>query len=269
MKNYRGNLAFGQRGMTLIELTVVLLILIGLAGLLLPYVGGFTEKTQNSSAADSLAEVSKAIHRFDTQYMAYPDGFDTLYNGTSLITVMLPGTEAATTLTTCTITADKLTNLQLAEIDSLFPMRADTTAADFNATFNSTVSGSTGTNGATPIVGGTTVVACVDPTQVQGLLVNKLGVEVDPVDFVAGTAEHDFLVLGVGQKSQMSGKTIAEAPVYFSGQNPTAKYSRFLAIFKVAHDAGTRAQFIAAIAPDMKTQTDFQQAHYSSIQDAD
>lgn len=252
--------------MTLIELTVVLLILIGLAGLLLPYVGGFTEKTQNSSSADSLAEVSKAIHRFDTQYMAYPDAFDTLVSGTSLISY-LPGTAASTTLTTCTITAAELQNLQSAEIDSLFPM-LDTTATDFNATFNNTVSGGGGTNDATPIVADTTVVACVNPTQVEALLVNKLGVEVDADDLTA-TPDNDYLVLGVGQKSQMSGKTIAEAPVYFSGQNPTSYYSRFLAIFKVSRTGGTRAQFIAAIAPDMKTQTDFQQAHYSSIEDDD
>lgn len=260
--------------MTLIELTVVLLILIGLAGLLLPYVGGFTEKTQNSSSADSLAEVSKAIHRFDSQYMAYPDGFDTLVNGTSLIG-WLPGTAASTTLTTCLIDADKLNNLQLAEIDSLFPMKAGDPQTDgFNATFDgvetlATGDANRGTNGATNIVAGTTNVACIDRTKIEELLVNKMGVEVDANDYTGTSPENDYIVLGVGQKSQMSGKTIAEAPVYFSGQNPTSYYSRFLAIFKVAHDAGTRAQFIGALAPDMKTQAEFQQAHYSSIEDAD
>ncbi|QPK61497.1 hypothetical protein IVG45_11330 [Methylomonas sp. LL1] len=253
--------------------------MIGLAGLLLPYVGGFTEKTQNSSSADSLAEVSKAIHRFDAQYMAFPDGFDSLVDNSAtgnLISDWLPDSTAATdNLEVCTISADQLTNLQAAEIDSLFPM-VEATATnvpgnDFNATFDGVVTGSTGTNGATPIVGGTTKVACIKHAQLQTLLIDKLGVEVDADDLSATATDHDneFYVMGVGQKSQMSGKTISEAPVYFSTANPSAKYSRFLAIFRVSKTAGTRAQFIAALAPDLKTQADFQQAHFASIQDGD
>ena len=41
MKHYKVKQYTRQAGMTLIELTVVLLVLIGLAGLLLPYVSGF------------------------------------------------------------------------------------------------------------------------------------------------------------------------------------------------------------------------------------
>ena len=41
MKDYKLKTIKRQAGMTLIELTVVLLVLIGLAGLLIPYVGCF------------------------------------------------------------------------------------------------------------------------------------------------------------------------------------------------------------------------------------
>ena len=39
----------GQSGFTLIELTVVLLVLIGLAGALLPYVQGFVGRTHDAT----------------------------------------------------------------------------------------------------------------------------------------------------------------------------------------------------------------------------
>ncbi len=46
-----------EAGMTLIELTVVLLVLIGLAGLALPYISGFVGKTHNATSAASGAEL--------------------------------------------------------------------------------------------------------------------------------------------------------------------------------------------------------------------
>jgi prepilin-type N-terminal cleavage/methylation domain-containing protein len=44
VKDYKIKTIKRQAGMTLIELTVVLLILVGLAGLLVPYVGSFVQK---------------------------------------------------------------------------------------------------------------------------------------------------------------------------------------------------------------------------------
>ena len=43
MQHYKVKHIARQAGMTLIELSVVLLILVGLAGLLVPYVGSFTQ----------------------------------------------------------------------------------------------------------------------------------------------------------------------------------------------------------------------------------
>ena len=64
MKHYN-NMA-RQAGMTLIELTVVLLILIGLAGLLVPYVGSFTQTTHDSTNSNNVTQLNNAMGRYVT-----------------------------------------------------------------------------------------------------------------------------------------------------------------------------------------------------------
>lgn len=255
--------------MTLIELTVVLLILIGLAGLLLPYVGGFTEKTQNSSAADSLAEVNKAIHRFDAQYMAFPDGFDSLVDtsgGTVVDWLAGKGGLAPTELALCSTIAPATTGVAeafiKAEIDTLYQL--DSSVTDFNATFNNSTSAKFSITQANY-----NKLACLTTAAVQSLVQQKMGVEVDADDLTA-TPDNVYVVLGVGSKTQMNGKVLSEAPVYFTNgnDNPSSRYARFLAVFRVPTD-GTRASYVGALTSDLKTAGDFLQAHYSSIEDND
>lgn len=50
-----------QKGMTLIEITVVLLVLVGLAGLVLPYVGGVSGKALCDATDVSMENIKKAI----------------------------------------------------------------------------------------------------------------------------------------------------------------------------------------------------------------
>ncbi|MCX8026056.1 MAG: prepilin-type N-terminal cleavage/methylation domain-containing protein, partial [Thermanaerothrix sp.] len=76
---------YRQAGMTLIELTVVLLVLLGLAGLLIPYVTGFAEKTHDSTGTNNLAQLNQNIARFETQYMRSPDRLETLVTGGNII----------------------------------------------------------------------------------------------------------------------------------------------------------------------------------------
>ena len=69
-----------QGGMTLIELAVVLLVLIGLAGLTLPYVGGFIAKTSTSTGATSNADLYNALALYQAQTGGYPNNLDLLTN---------------------------------------------------------------------------------------------------------------------------------------------------------------------------------------------
>lgn len=290
MKNYNPKIAFKQRGMTLIELSVVLLILVGLAGLLLPYVGSFSEKTQNSSAADTLAEVNKSINRFEAQYQALPDKFDSLViaQGTGaggLISWFPTGgattAPASSALTTCTLgdgtgtapVTNELGSLKRAEMDSLYYMQSGTPT---NATFDGVDLGF-GTAGVRTLVKDDKV-ACIkhtdgtNPSPLQALIVNKMGIEVDADDLSATATDHEneYVVFGVGQKTQMTGKVLSDAPVYFTNgnDNPTSTYARFLAVFKVSKE-GNRATYVGALTPDLKTSADFLESFHASIEDDD
>jgi len=50
-----------EKGMTLIELTVVLLILVALAGLVIPYIGGTSRKALCDATDVSMANIKKVI----------------------------------------------------------------------------------------------------------------------------------------------------------------------------------------------------------------
>ncbi len=80
MKHYKVKQYTRQAGMTLIELTVVLLILIGLAGLLIPYVGSFVQKTHDSTNSNNLAQFNNAFIRYTTENNKLPQHMDTLTN---------------------------------------------------------------------------------------------------------------------------------------------------------------------------------------------
>ena len=64
--------------MTLIELTVVLLVLIGLAGLTLPYVSGFIGKTHNSTSSASGSDLFSALSVYQSQNLSYPNNLNLL-----------------------------------------------------------------------------------------------------------------------------------------------------------------------------------------------
>lgn len=288
MENYNPKLALKQRGFTLIELSVVLLILVGLAGLLLPYVSGFDEDTKNSTSAANLKAVNNAVVQYETRFRAFPDKFDSLVTteATPALIDYFPTagetTAPATThLELCSLAAAPTTaaatttlkSLQLAEIDSLYYMKA---AADIeNATFD----GNDLAVGATGVVNlldaGATYankVACIKHASLQELVVQDMGIEVDGNDLNVDPLEHEneFVVFGVGQKTQMSGKTLTDAPVYFANgnDNPTSKYGRFLAVFKVSKE-GKPATYVGALTPDLKTTADFLELVHAKTEDDD
>lgn len=83
MKHYKVKHIARQAGMTLIELSVVLLILVGLAGLLIPYVGSFMQKTHDSTNSSNLAELNNAFGRYVAENNRLPQHMDTLVNDTA------------------------------------------------------------------------------------------------------------------------------------------------------------------------------------------
>lgn len=79
-KTLKYNRIAKQAGMTLIELTVVLLVLVGLAGLVVPYVGGFNEKTHDSVNSGNLSGLNDAFGRYVNEKGRLPPHLDLLVN---------------------------------------------------------------------------------------------------------------------------------------------------------------------------------------------
>jgi len=236
VKNY--NKIARQAGMTLIELTVVLLVLIGLAGLMIPYVGGFVDKTHDSANSDSLAAVNGAIQRYDVQYMGQPSNYDSLMDTSltagNLYTKMMGGLGTMGTndyLKTVTIPGAALAD---AGITSLMVMNTTTADATFAAT-SSAAGVASGTDyklaainvkGSMCTMGGVDAMGCVASDAALSAILGR----------AVNTTNNDYVVFGIGQDSGMIGKTISEAPVHFAktgAMSAANKYNRILAVYEI------------------------------------
>jgi len=251
-----------QAGMTLIELTVVLLVLIGLAGLMIPYVSGFVSKTHDATGSDSLASLNSAIQRYDVQYMGQPSGYDSLVtditaNNAVVYTKLMNGDvaesgnlDAEDYMKKVNIPASALTGVG---IDSLMLMDSSTDDATFAAT-SSSIAVPTAMSTMISVVALKTQggVACASDAPMGCIssdadLSAILGHSVD-------TNAKDYIIFGVGSETTMVGKTISEAPVHFAktgAMSAANKYNRILAVYEVPKgsycDGGTRLDL--AVAP--------------------
>jgi type II secretory pathway pseudopilin PulG len=237
VKHYKVKQYTRQAGMTLIELTVVLLVLIGLAGLLLPYVGGFMSKTHDSTGTNNQASLDNTIQRFQGSNMKLPNNMEALING-------VPGTASATDATCQTalidtaycklmytgffvpvqLAAPRLASLNSAGITSLYYNNPDTA----NATFLSTLPTPTTLAAASWVAGvGTHTFATIEEHLAYTFQ--------RPVSNFDSTC-YDYVAFGIGEGSELTGKAMSTAPVHFAsqgGMGPVNKYNRFVGVFQV------------------------------------
>jgi type II secretory pathway pseudopilin PulG len=243
--------------MTLIELTVVLLVLIGLAGMLLPYVGGFMEKTHDSANSSSEHELAASISRYENQFMELPNNMDSLLDATPAIvnyTIAgrMGGTPAANygmairTMATVDPTVAgtnaafcgslrKAGMTQFAGMDSavnplLTPVTGTVLTTNFNPTFNyynAAADINFGTSG--PCNG-----SLVELTNNQKIA-TALGWSLAQVQ-AKRLLGHTFVAVGMGTASEALGRTIQDAPVHFAktgDANAANAYNRLLVIYEV------------------------------------
>jgi len=225
-----------QAGMTLIELTVVLLVLIGLAGLMIPYVGGFISKTHDSTGSDSLAASNAAIQRYDVQFMGHPSNYDSLMDtnltGGNLYTKMMGGLGTMLPndyLKTVSVDGKAFTDIG---ISSLMVMKTATADATFAATDSSVgiADGTTYSLAAINVKG----TDCSMSTDAMGCISNDADLS-KILGRTVNTSANNYFVFGIGQDSGMVGKTISEAPVHFAktgAMSAANKYNRLIAVYE-------------------------------------
>jgi type II secretory pathway pseudopilin PulG len=267
MKHYN-NMA-RQAGMTLIELTVVLLILIGLAGLLVPYVGSFTQTTHDSTNSNNVTQLNNAMGRYITDKNHLPQHMDTLINsatgaGTgscSAATVDLVYCGLANTAlfapVTYTVGTDDIAIESIVNSGISMAVKNDPLVA--NKTFG-TSTGMIGLDKAgtmMPFVGPETFasVAAVGAGTIEDHLAKALGR--DPM--VYNSTCYDYIAMGLGDNNELVQSTAAASPVFFpqdATMGPTERYAHFIAILQVDKDNSTagcsgtteKAKFLGVVA---------------------
>ena len=80
VKNYRKKHKTGQRGFTLVELLLVLVILALIAGLVLPGIIGKAESAKAKAAASQVTRLSMAVESYYLETGRTPDSLDDLVN---------------------------------------------------------------------------------------------------------------------------------------------------------------------------------------------
>lgn len=211
-----------KRALTLIELVVVLLILVALASLVIPQLGGFVERTHASTSSDGIAELTRTFQLTKTSTFKEPDGFDSLVvdaTGTA-INDGVPGATGATAaggdLIIATVTAAQVTALNNAGITQLFDM--PNAPAGASKTFGIPFGASRTITGDQQLV--TTNATAVSREFGASAVVN------DPTV--------SYVVFGVGENSSLVGSRIVEAPIHLGEANdPNNEYSRYVAVYAV------------------------------------
>ncbi|MGA2255914.1 MAG: hypothetical protein ABSG53_14805, partial [Thermoguttaceae bacterium] len=229
---------------TLIELLVVMTILIALAGLLVPTFAGMLTRAKVSTCATNLPETEKSVEEYQQLYGRYPSNLDALSDGTNLIdyfagglldpvnggtATMVGGEITSGTLTAPDVTA--LANAGITTVQKMFATTAGTAPAGFDPTFNYYLDYANPlapSLNELPLAATTSVVAQLDGGNAKAAAVlNKLNLPING----------KYIVLGIGPRCDMIGKTMATAPVNFGDTvplNPEYGYERPVCIFKIA-----------------------------------
>ncbi len=233
-----------RRGLTLIELVVVMTILIALAGLLVPMLPSMLTRAHTSTCSTNIGECVRSVTTYQQLYAAYPNNWDALGDGTTIIDYfaggsMMPagvvsggngaGNGELTGLTLTAAEASALNGTGITQAQSMITAGA-TAPAGFDPTFNYYTNPNPTTAPITITTG--TVLAGLDPTANPAALARCQAMNLPTTG--------RYVVLGIGNRVSMVGKTMTAAPVHFGDQpvlNPEYGYEHLVAIFKVSDTA--------------------------------
>ncbi|MEM8666805.1 MAG: prepilin-type N-terminal cleavage/methylation domain-containing protein [Planctomycetota bacterium] len=206
-----------KRGLTLIELIVVLVILVGLGGLLVPVISNGLERTHLATCAQSFPEVAQMIGRRVTTGGDVGDGWDTgVFDAT--------GNRVNGGAAGATISANQVAALNALGITTV-NNHGDPSTADYNVTFAPFY--------VTETLTASTELIVLDAAQILALNLDAGGT---------------YVWLGIGPGWEGMRDDAYETPVHFGdtdGLLPHQVYSRFGGIFQVADAGGDfeRAEF--------------------------
>ena len=241
------NIVKNREGLTLLELVVVLVILVALAGILIPLLPGMISRAHTAEHGTNCVETTKAVEMFNIINRGYPDQLDSLMgsSGSSLSTKLPPigGTPCGGDLTTNTLTTITAAALNNANITTAWNLNDSSSTTDL-------LDPTTCYSGTATVASGSTV-AMLSPAAISRLYNDPPANA--PTGYVPGT----YVVFGLGTKATMIGKPggMFDAPLHFSDDpaaagDPTKTYGRYALVFVIPGNATTNtvAQFVGALA---------------------
>jgi prepilin-type N-terminal cleavage/methylation domain-containing protein len=214
-----------RQGLTLLELIVVLVILAALAGMVVPLLPSMTGRIHTTTGATNVSEINKFLQTHQQLYQEYPTDFDALVDASGTLANYLPGGNVGGQISPLLLTEPQrqaLFNAGITQLAAMHPTTAALAGAGGTPTFN-------------PYTGAAISLASGTPTVAQ---VSELAVETTArvVRDLSGLQDV-YVIVGLGSRCSMVGKSITEAPVHFgegNGASATIVYGRYGAIFRVA-----------------------------------
>ena len=234
-----------RRGLTLIELLLVLLILIAVASILVPLFGNVIGLAHSSSSAANVEEITRNFENHKAMFAGYPNQLDLLLTDSTSTaqSAIAPfgqdGDIAATELAVFGATGRMIDALAEAGITEVIqnPVEADLLDEEDFTNFG-------------PVgVGGSRIIALDEAGPTPGNFVilgldaiTRLGLTPDETS-AGSTAEgapFAYVALGVGNNNDGVGKSMVTAPVHFlsDGGSNEEVYARFFAIFRIPGEEG-------------------------------
>ena len=224
-----------RRGLTLIELVVVLAILAALAGLIIGNFPGLLQKSTGATSANTLQDISRALSVQFVAKNSYGAGYDSLLDslGANAFANLPPACTNTTQLTPAALSAgdaSALKNLGITNVYNLvFVTDATWTSSDASPS--------------TPVAAGATLASAG-----TNLLAKLLG------DRIATLSSPTVYIFGLGKRSTVVGPdgVLLEAPTRTGTtdlENSQNYYQRYCVAFLVDGASSRNARFLTTLAP--------------------
>jgi len=226
-------------GLTLLELIVVLVILVAVAGIVIPLLPDAVLRSHTAVGATNTTEVDRIVQLYQRVYSAYPNDLDNL-SGTSAIIDYLPGLgKGQISAVDVDPYVSTLKNAGITLVSQLHPDSATLKTNDGTPTFK-------------PYTGTSQAVA----TGLKVAQLSEAAVEAGLVRDITGINGDVYLVFGLGKRCTAIGTVLGDAPVHFgkvTSSRAGYMYCRYGLIFRVVRGGATpttltEAQFMGAVS---------------------
>jgi Tfp pilus assembly protein PilE len=230
--------ARARRGLTHLELVVVLAILVAIGGILVPLLPNFVHRSNIASCVVNIPEIDKMVQTYHNLYAAYPDRLDNLVEPTSgdPLSYVALGTveDYGICYETHSLTAGEAAALEESGVTTLMNLIEDPgTDGDWNPTFWPYSDDLTDDPTSTAVADGTNVL--------------KLTPEGAELMGLPGSDTSTYVVFGLNVPCTMFRKLAAEPAYHFAdtpAEDPATYYMAFGVVFQVGNADGALGEAV-------------------------